>query len=164
MISSDRQHTAYHEAGHAVIARVLFGMPCGQVTIRPDFGEEVAGHAITANPNQVITYWRDVQHKLREMRSAMHACIMTLMAGAEAEIVILGRCHGGDNDDRLQIVLIVDEATDFSPEQFWDRYEPRMRRQTRRLVSHHRNKIERVANALVERETLQPDEVEALMA
>ena len=138
---------------------------CGQATIKPDFEKEVAGHAITANPNQVITYWWHEQRKqLREMRSAIHACIMALMAGAESEIVILGRCHGGDSDDRLQIALIVDEASDFTPQQWWDRYEPRMRRQTRRLVRRHRDKIERVAKALLERETLQPDEVDALMA
>jgi len=34
-MSADALHTAFHEAGHAVIGRVL-GMACGQVTIVPD--------------------------------------------------------------------------------------------------------------------------------
>jgi ATP-dependent Zn protease len=62
-MSTDRQHTAFHEAGHAVIGRVLYRMPCGRVTIKADFEEEVAGHAITATPGKVIAYWWDVQRK-----------------------------------------------------------------------------------------------------
>jgi hypothetical protein len=38
--------TAYHEAGHAVIGRVL-GMTCGGVTIVPDYEDRAAGHALT---------------------------------------------------------------------------------------------------------------------
>jgi len=50
------------------------------------------------------------------------------------------------------------------PDDLWRRYEPRMRRQTRRLVRKHRDKIERVAAALLERWKLEPDEIDALTA
>jgi ATP-dependent Zn protease len=160
---SDSQHTAFHEAGHAVIGRVLSRMPCGLVTIKP-IEQELAGKAISAGPDELITHWWDVGKLHREMRSAMCDRIMTYMAGAEAEIVILGRCNGGDSYDRRQIGLLARDSSDFTLLEFFDRYEPRMRRQTRRLVRHHRDKIERVAKALLERETLQPDEVKALMA
>jgi hypothetical protein len=48
---SDRQHTAFHEAGHAVIGRVLSRMPFGPVTIKANFKEKVTGNATT--PNQI---------------------------------------------------------------------------------------------------------------
>jgi hypothetical protein len=137
---SDRQHTAIHEAGHAVIGRVMSGMPCGKVTIKPDFEKQDAGNTITVTPYEMLRYWE--KHGIyRWPRSAICARIMTYMAGAEAENVILGRCHGGDTDDRNQIGEIADEY--FAPEHFRHRHEPRMRRQTRRLVRHHRDKIER---------------------
>ncbi len=47
-------------------------------------------------------------------------------------------------------------------EENWPRYEPRLRRQTRRLV--HRDKIERVAKALLQRKHLEADEIDGLMA
>ena len=51
----------------------------------------------------------------------------------------------------------------FSSDQEWRRYEPRMRRQTRRLVRRHCACIERVANALLVRKTLQAEEIDALI-
>jgi ATP-dependent Zn protease len=53
--------------------------------------------------------------------------------------------------------------TELSEDQ-WQRYEPRMRRQTRRLIRKHRDKIERVAAALIERKTLEANEIDALIA
>ena len=44
------------------------------------------------------------------------------------------------------------------------RYEPRLRRQTRRLVHKHRDCIGRVALAVLERVTLQAQEIDALMS
>lgn len=49
-------------------------------------------------------------------------------------------------------------------EEDWPRYEPRMRRQARRLVRKHRDKIERVATVLLQRVTLAKDEIDDLMA
>jgi ATP-dependent Zn protease len=41
-----RKSTAYHEAGHAVIARVLT-LASGPATIKPDYDEGTAGFSIT---------------------------------------------------------------------------------------------------------------------
>jgi ATP-dependent Zn protease len=85
------------------------------------------------------------------------------MAGAEAEIEFLGDCAGGDSDDRDKIEeMAASDDSYFTPEE-WKRYEPRMRRHARRIVKHHRAKIERLANALLERGTLQGQEIDRIL-
>jgi ATP-dependent Zn protease len=136
------RRTAIHEAGHAVIGRVL-GMRCGGASIVPDDGS--AGHNIVADPWEILadrltrTKMRD-----REMRSVLVDRILTFMAGAEAENVILGSRQGGDEDDRVQIRTMLIEA-DLAAER-----DPRMRAATRSLVRRHRKLIEHLAAALVE--------------
>jgi ATP-dependent Zn protease len=44
-VATQREHSAVHEAGHAVIGRVL-GIPCGHATILVDEGS--AGHSLAA--------------------------------------------------------------------------------------------------------------------
>ena len=85
------------------------------------------------------------------------------MAGAEAEHELLGHSAGGDGDDRYQIELMAETRWAFSSDEEWKRYEPRMRRQTRRLVRKHRDKIERVADALLEHGSLEPDEINRII-
>ena len=97
-----------------------------------------------------------------ELRAAFRGTMLARMAGAEAEIEILGHCKGGDGNDRVLIEMMAEsDNSDFSQE-LWDRYEPRMRRQTRRPVRKNRDKIERVSAALLERQTLQADEIDDL--
>jgi hypothetical protein len=72
--------TAYHEAGHAVIGRVLT-LSCGRATIKPDRAE--AGHALTDDPHSCLHEW-EKRGKVREKGNAVwHARIMTYMAVAE---------------------------------------------------------------------------------
>jgi hypothetical protein len=144
------QATAYHEAGHAVIGRVLT-LACGNATIRPNYRDETAGCAITRDPYGCLHEW-EIRGHVRDSRDAVfHARIMTYMAGAEAEKLLLGTKAIGDGDDRKQIELMAEELhrdTD------WNRLEPRLRKMTRQLVRRHRLRIERVANALVVRTTV----------
>jgi len=70
------------------------------------------------------------------------------MAGRETEEELLGRCRGGDDDDRHQIALMLNEVY---RKELWDRFEPRLRRFARALVRRHRSKIEALARALIER-------------
>jgi len=89
------QTTAIHEAGHAVIARVL-GLSCGIATIVPNYEEMEWGHAIVHDPLTTLTAWH---LRLREQyeqgvcdlkdRSAWRGFILAKMAGAEAENVTL---------------------------------------------------------------------------
>jgi ATP-dependent Zn protease len=157
-----KRHTAIHEAGHAVIGRKL-RMICGGVTIVADFHDGTAGYGTTGDPHAIWYAWEQ-RGKLREFASCYRGRIMTYMAGAEAETVILGRCVGGDGDDRYQIDLMAEEAFDASDDYAqWHRYEPRMRRQVRRLIRHHKPVIERVAAALLKRKTLEKEEIDALV-
>lgn len=60
----DLEHTAYHEAGHAVIGRVL-SVPCGDVTIVPDYKKQTRGVAIVrSDPYELSDNW-DERGKFR---------------------------------------------------------------------------------------------------
>jgi hypothetical protein len=81
--------TAHHEAGHAVISRVLT-LASGPASIKPDYEEGGAGFAETFDPLLCVEEWRR-RGKVRDYPDAVwHARIMSLMAGAEAEVVLLG--------------------------------------------------------------------------
>jgi ATP-dependent Zn protease len=144
------KHTAYHEAGHAVIGRVLM-LACGRATIRPNYEKLEAGHTITPDPYACLYEWEKRGHGSDSRDAVHHARIMTYMAGAEAEQVLLGSGGVGDGDDRYQIALMAEELhrdTD------WNKLEPRLRAMTRMLVRRHKVRVERVAKALLARTTV----------
>ena len=150
--------TAVHEAGHAVIGRVL-KMLCGHATIVPDV--DSTGHSITADPWVIWEYWLDEVGIQRPIAMVFHFRMMTFMAGAEAERVVLGSCRGGDEDDCKQVTYMADDLIDtFDPA--WGRWERRLRRHTARLVRKHRATIELVARALMSGRTLSGEEIDRL--
>ena len=102
------KQTAYHEAGHAVVGRVLT-LHCGGATIRPNYAELVAGHTITHDPHACLYEWEKRGHVRDSQDSVHHARIMTYMAGAEAEMILLGSGGVGDSDDRYQITLMAEQ-------------------------------------------------------
>jgi ATP-dependent Zn protease len=140
--------TAYHEAGHAVIGRVLT-LHCGGATIKPDYDEEVAGHSIADHSG--CAYQWEKRGKVRGVNADLHASIVTVMAGAEAEMELLGSKAVGDGNDRYQIELMAEEL---GRDADWERLEPRFRAMTRMLVRRHKARIERVAEALLDKTTL----------
>jgi hypothetical protein len=152
-----RRSTAIHEAGHAVIGRVL-DMVCGAVSIEPD--DDSAGHSICADPWVTFGDW-DRRGKYRDFRTVIRGRMMTFMAGAEAEREIIGRFRGGDGDDQDQIALMV-EGAGFD-EQDLGRRDRRLRQATRHLVRRHRATIDRVAAALIRQGRLEADQVDALL-
>ncbi len=154
------ESTAYHEAGHAVIARVL-SLTCGQVSIIAD--DDSSGHAIIEDPWKTAGDWEN-RGRFRDARQAFRGTIIARMAGAEAEREFFGQCRGGDDDDRYEIALLMESRWTEIPADDWDQYEARLRAQTRRLVRRHRHTIEHVAKALQERGTLEGDEVNAMLA
>ena len=83
--------------------------------------------------------------------------------GGETENELLGRCQGGDGDDRREIEFMAKSDDANLPDEQWQSYEPRMRRQVRRLVRKHRAAIERVAAALLERGKLEASEIDGLL-
>lgn len=155
-IANDRHHVATHEAGHAVIARVLT-LTCGHATIEPD--SDSAGHAITVDLWLCASEW-EKRGKVRNSDAVWHAGIIASMAGAEGEIELLGSTEGGDGEDRYQIELM---AKELSGGDSWNGIEPRLRAMTRMLVRRHRVLIERVAAALLERKMLSREELDDLI-
>jgi len=151
--------TAYHEAGHAVIGRVLT-LHCGGATIKPDYEEGVAGHAITHEPSACLYEWEKRGHVRDSKDAVYHARIMTFMAGAEAERELLGSQAIADGDDREQIELMAEEL---DHDTNWAKLEPRLRAMTRRLVRRHRALIERVAKALLAETTLSAEALDKLV-
>jgi hypothetical protein len=157
-LRNDLHHTAIHEASHAVIARVLTLM-CGSASIEPD--SDSAGHSITAEPWACIHEWQK-RGKVRDSDNAIwHARIMSFMAGAEGEVVLLGSTNGGDGEDRYQIDSMADQL-DIEPAE-WIRLEARLRAMTRMLVRRHWKLIERVAKALHHNKTLSREELDKLV-
>jgi hypothetical protein len=155
-ISRDLEHTAYHEAGHAVIGRIL-GIVCGDVTIIPDYRKRTRGVAIArSGPLNVSTDW-DERGKLRWPVSAARAGIMCSMAGKEAELIRFASHYGGDGDDELQIALkrddygIPDHQIDY------------LRRKSRTMLQRHWLKVEHVAKALLVARTLTSEQIDALV-
>ena len=148
---------AYHEAGHAVIGRVL-GMTCGVATIVPDYEALESGHAIT-NVDRSISDW-DARGRWRWV-SMFRARIMMLMAGRESEIEVFGKdadAQFGDACDLHEIDGSLDEANvDGSQLDRW-----RMR--TRGLVRRHRDAITKVATALLKHRVLSAEQIDEIVA
>jgi hypothetical protein len=151
--------SAYHEAGHAVIAHVL-RLTCGPVTIKPH-GDSI-GHAIIRDPWLTIQDWEDRGH-FRDPASAFRATAMARMAGRETKLEIFGTQgdEGDHHDDEMQIALLLQDAEPWGDP---DRFKTRLRAKTRGLVRRHRQSIERIAHALLRGGVLTPNDVEAIMA
>ena len=87
--------------------------------------------------------------------------IIAFMAGAEAEVELLGTTRGGDGDDRYWIEEMADAMSRSSPS--WERQEPRLRKMARMLVRRHRILIECAAKAMIKKRTLSRGELDRLI-
>jgi hypothetical protein len=153
--------TAIHEAGHAVVGRVL-GLTCAEATIVADWNAMTAGYSKTFVERSIADW--EARGRWRP-ESMLRARIMMLMAGREAEIVLLGRHSVGDSDDRREIDLTLENSS-FGYVYTGDRPDhwlKRLRTRTRHLVRRHRNAIERVSVALLEHQELRPEVIDALV-
>jgi ATP-dependent Zn protease len=150
-------HTAIHEAGHAVIQRVI-GMICGEVSIVPNYKTMEGGYSTVAGPYVVLDAW-ERRGKLRgeQWRSIMRGRIMGYMAGREAEIIAFGNHGGADGDDLLQITLMADDANISEADL------ERLRPKARGLLRRHWKKVDAVADALLGRKTLSGAKVDAII-
>ncbi len=156
------RHTAVHEAGHAVIGRVV-GMICGDASICAD--EDSAGHSITIDPYEIDASW-EARGKYRDVRSVFTGRIITAMAGREAEQELLGSSNGVDGDDLYQIELMMEHmplAGRSASDEQQAHYLSRLRSNTRALVRRHRARIETVSEALLQQKRLSAAQIDALM-
>ena len=166
---NNSRHVAFHEAGHAVIARVLT-LACGGASIVPD--HESAGHANVYDPYTTLYEW-EKRGKIRDADYAMwHGHIIALMAAGEAESILLGVTEGRNGQDRYVIEAMLNAIwLPPNPEQSrqWPltdeqriRVEARLRRMAQMLVRRHRARIETVASALLAQRSLSCEQLDQL--
>jgi hypothetical protein len=156
--------TAVHEAGHAVIARVL-ALAAGGATIVPEPGHIgrsdyhiSAGHSAIADPWACLHQW-EIRGKFRANDAEIRARVITMMAGLEAELEIRGdHDAGADGSDLYQIALML-EGLGLS-EQDQGKLEQRLRRMANMLVRRHRGLIVHTAEELFDRRTLTAEELD----
>jgi hypothetical protein len=91
------------------------------------------------------------------------------MAGREAELECLGtilrtnHANRGDRGDRDDIDELMPTLYPGASPAEWSRRQVRLRRMTRALVRRHRDKIERIASALLQYRTLSGRAIDALL-
>jgi len=152
----DRRHTAYHEAGHAVIGHVL-GYDVRKATIRKRYNS--LGGAWVSKPSSLGA--TEVQAGSTERDDFGHICVD--LAGPLAEKLV--------NRSSFKELIANGSSGD------WETAQRRARRinrkqsgtvidvlveETKALVQHHRAAIARVAAALLERETVNGDDIKRL--
>jgi ATP-dependent Zn protease len=156
----DRKHTAYHEAGHAVIGLML-GYEVSKVTIRPIYS--YLGSAWTSKKRHSSLGSTEVQTASASPDSDDFGHICIELAGPLAEQLI--------NPAPFKELIARGAFGD------WQNAQKRARRinrrhaetlidvlmeETRALVEQHRDAIASVATALLERETLVGDDIKRL--
>jgi hypothetical protein len=156
-----RKSLAFHEAGHAVIGRVL-ALVCGPASIRPDHVS--GGHTEIENPNDCVIAWEmrgKIIHgdPLLTYHVVLCARIIAVMAGGEAVAILLGSVPQGDDNDWRDIESMIEDLDPPSPL----RCEARLRAITRFLIRRHKPRIELVADALLAEETLGTAQLDKLV-
>lgn len=164
---------AWHEAGHAVMAH-LMGVEVSKVTITPSTSG--AGGVNFIIPKRLGLY------TLEELEGQVRVSY----AGRGAEYLLLGTKHrittGAQADIQqatrilhqlvieqgmsetygmLNLNLLQVEPTVYLPE--LKKWSLRLEEETLKLLRLHQEKVERVAKALIEKETLSKQELQALM-
>jgi hypothetical protein len=170
---------AIHEAGHAVIGRVL-GLPCGLATLRRIPRSRRYRYATLQRIPRSRRYRYQHQSErrgrrkysagyaivgptlIRNVRPTVEKHILAGMAGVEAEKEFIGECSPEHwEGDHRQIVDLV-RGTDRVD--WWKQHEKRLRQHCRQLVRKHKEKIERVAQALLDQRTLSGEDIDRLIA
>jgi len=177
---ADRQVVAYHEAGHGLVARAL---PGGRILHRISI---VARGSVAG-----VTWIPETGDRRLRSRSVLVERMATLLAGRVAEQIVFGEVSDGAANDLAQVgtiarrmvtVLGMSEAVGslayadengFTNVHFSDDTARLIDAEARRLVSEaealaqrvlgeQRMVLERVAEALLERETLTMDDVDRI--
>ncbi|WP_336490938.1 hypothetical protein [Methylobacterium nigriterrae] len=155
-----RRHTAIHEAGHATIGRAL-GLACGEASVIPSPEKGIMGHAFVFPAQRTVEAWA-AQGRTRDIAEIHRARGVACAAGAEAEMALLGAVAEPDNADLVEIAYILVDDLHVHTSSILIR-ERQLRQMAQQLVRELRDAIERVADALIERQTLSGEEIDALV-
>ncbi len=161
LVSGRAKATAYHEAGHVVIATYL-SMPVHTATIVPDKKGRTHGHVQHDLPLR-RTSKEEVYELTLKARDRMERQIVVSLAGAAAQRRYSRRSyrrgHSGSDDETavglaLRIAGVEDGATLLLKYLGW---------RAEQMVRNHWRDVERVALALLEKQTLNASDIRALM-
>ncbi len=148
-----RAATAYHEAGHAVAARLL-SVRFKEVTILPT--KTSLGHVLPAAPPK--WFEPDVARANSRIRSQIENRTRVLLAGPAAEARFKGRHDWRSaSDDIRQAVSLLDYVSRSNGEV--EAYFALMRIQAGGLIEKHWDEVQGVAEALLERTRLTAKDV-----
>jgi ATP-dependent Zn protease len=156
----DERTIAFHEAGHAVIAAHL-GLEIGPVTIvpieGPTPGERILGLATVTNP---LRQWRRGDGPRREL---MESYVVALFAGCTAEAVLHNSEQEIVGEDyelaRYWLNEMPPRGASYIEDEVCERYEHKLLRRALQLVECYFAEIRTIAELLLERRILQPDEI-----
>jgi hypothetical protein len=138
-------HDAVHEAGRAVVSRAL-GLTSGYANLVPDYEEPSPGTAFIFDALQASEWNRLHPERHGNDGAFWRGRIIATMAGAEAELEIIGICAGSGGHEREQCDS-TGEDLGYSGD--WPQRAVRMRRFARQLVKRHRGTILRFAEQLI---------------
>jgi cell division protease FtsH len=188
MSKQERKVTAYHEAGHAILSHVLpFADPVLKVTIIPrgmaggymlPLGEDMMyvtqakfldqiAVSLGGRVSEEMTFGEittgassDIENVTRVARNmvtryGMSERLGPMIYGQKEELVFLGREIGEQRDYSEAVAEEIDEEVRRIISEAYGR--------ARKLLGQHRDKLELVAETLLEVETLDRQEFEALM-
>ena len=155
--------TAYHEAGHAV-AEVVQGLSVSSASIVADADDDSLGRCYSP---PVLGY---EFNSAREQRQVARASIVGCYAGVEAQRLVdpaPADFHGQADDEQAFAVsreyAVLPRSCEFVGDDAHMAYLERLRREARRLVRKHRRAVEAVAEALLQHETLDGVDIEAIV-
>ncbi|MBR1585626.1 MAG: AAA family ATPase [Clostridia bacterium] len=157
MTEAEKKITAYHEAGHAVVTRMMQPEArLTRLTVIPS-SRGAAGYAMSVRPDQLL-----------HTRSQLLAMICAALGGRAAEEMLLGKndvTTGAASDLKKAREIAAAMAGDFVMGETGDAdQDARLIFQTafaltRQCLSENENALHRLARALMEKETLREEEI-----
>ena len=174
-LSIDERHhikeIAYHEAGHAVVAEVL----------EPESVNIVSVKRYDGNIGGVTSYYPDEEYWWS--KKYMENRVLSLLAGKSATELVYGVVDTGANNDVKRAFHIVERFVDdycsYDFDNFEYHYRPsdafqdrkgkkmaseisRYYQMTKKILADNREFLDKLANALTEKETMTTEEVQAI--
>ena len=165
------KETAYHEAGHAVVAEVL----------EPESVNIVSVKKYTGDIGGITSYHQDEDYF--HSKKYMENRVLSLLAGKAATELVYGDVDVGANNDIHRARDIVERFVDNYCSYGFDRFEfqhnhsndlmvrreslifsemDRYYQMTKKLLIQNREFLDKLVNALVEKETLVTEEVQKI--